>query len=31
LPHEADSGTNRLWVASASIFEPRQRKEPAVT
>ena len=31
LPHEADSGTNRLWVASANILEPRQRKEPAAT
>ena len=31
LPHEADSGTNRLWAGSASILQPRQQKEPAVT
>jgi len=31
LPHEADSGINRLWAASTNILEPRQRKEPAVT
>jgi hypothetical protein len=29
LPHEADSGTNRLWVNAPSILEPRLRKEPA--
>jgi hypothetical protein len=31
LPHEADSGANRLWVARASLHEPRQRQEPALT
>lgn len=31
LPHEADSGANRLWVTSASLYEPRQRQEPALT
>lgn len=30
LPHEADSGVNRLWVTSTSIFEPK-RKEAATT
>jgi hypothetical protein len=31
LPHEADSGANRLWVSAATIYEPRQRKEAVAT
>ena len=31
LPHEADSGTNRLWVAHSSLYEPRSRAEATVT
>ena len=31
LPHEADSGANRLWVASTSIMVPKQRKETTAT
>jgi hypothetical protein len=31
LPHEADSGTNRLWVARDSVFDPRPRPEVVAT
>ena len=31
LPHEADSGTSRLWVRSSSLFEPRRPQEAVVT
>jgi hypothetical protein len=26
LPHEADSGANRLWVGPESLIEPRERR-----
>jgi len=29
LPHEADSGTNRLWVDEATIFEPEPKRRRA--
>ena len=31
LPHEADSGANRLWVARSSLFDPRSRPALATT
>jgi hypothetical protein len=31
LPHEADSGANRLWVNAAAILEPRIRRETVLT
>jgi hypothetical protein len=31
LPHEADSGANRLWVASSSLHDPRPRTALAET
>lgn len=31
LPHEADSGTNRLWVPRSSLFEPKPREATALT
>jgi hypothetical protein len=29
LPHEADSGANRLWVASSSLFDPQSPRRLA--
>jgi hypothetical protein len=31
LSHEADSGTNRLWVARSSLFDPQARPALAAT
>ena len=31
LPHEADSGANRLWVARASLFDPQSQLALATT
>jgi hypothetical protein len=29
LPHEADSGVNRLWILRSSLFDPRPQAEVA--
>jgi hypothetical protein len=31
LPHEADSGANRLWVARSSVLDPQSQPAMAAT